>query len=277
MISASGGLAAAPDSRSQTAFYIVERNRLHGVRLKKSMRLLSLAVLRHSRSVRCSRTFSATALLMAALLIPAAASAQDNGDLSSSSSSSSSSKSLPSAPEPRDSLRFDAAVSGFAQITGATNGNSIREDTSESLGGLVSIRQPYRPWFGYEANVGYTRYSEFYNKGVTTVQDNVTEFTAGYLLQAPKPVFYQLAPFVTLGGGLIVFSPTQGSKSGVSPQFLPAFVYSLGVNRPVTHRIGLRVQYRALKYKTPNFNKNLLDTRRLRTTMEPSIGVYYRF
>ena len=125
---------------------------------------------------------------------------------------------------------LDAAVSGFAQITAATNGNSIREDTSESLGGLLSIRQPYRPWFGYEANVGYTRYSEFYNKGVTTVQDNVTEFTAGYLVQAPKPAFLQLLPFATIGGGLIVFSPTQGSKSGVSPQFLPAFVYSLGVN-----------------------------------------------
>jgi hypothetical protein len=40
---------------------------------------------------------------------------------------------------------------------------------------------------------------------------------------------------------------------------------------------GVRVQYRAIKYKTPNFNQVLLDSHTLRTTMEPSVGIYYHF
>ena len=38
------------------------------------------------------------------------------------------------ASEP-NTRKYDAAVSGFGQVTGDSNGNSIREDTTESLGG----------------------------------------------------------------------------------------------------------------------------------------------
>ena len=54
--------------------------------------------------------------------------------------------------------KFDVGVGGFYQITNASNGNNIREDTTSSGGGLVSFRQPYKPWLGYEANVGYTKF-----------------------------------------------------------------------------------------------------------------------
>ena len=64
----------------------------------------------------------------------------------------------------------------------------------------------------------------------------------------------------------------------MSAQLLPAFTYSLGLNHNVlSDHIGIRVQYRYVKYKTPDFHQFLLDTQTLRRTMEPSIGVYYRF
>lgn len=209
-------------------------------------------------------------LLLAALLLPLAAGAQSEGNLSASA--------VPAAPQAQQSQwRYDGALSGFAQITGATNGNSIREDTSESLGGLASFRQPYRPWLGYEVNYGFTRFSEYYNKGVTAVQNNVQQFSAAYLFQSPKPMSYHLEPFATIGFGVLIFSPTHVTNASVSTQLLPAFVYSIGVNRPVTARWGVRVQFRGLHYKTPHYNQLLLDTYRLRTTMEPTVGVYYRF
>ncbi len=61
--------------------------------------------------------------------------------------------------------RLDA----FYQVSASSNGNFIRMDTTESLGGLASFRQIYRPWLGYELDYGYTRYSEFYNKRLRRV------------------------------------------------------------------------------------------------------------
>jgi hypothetical protein len=178
--------------------------------------------------------------------------------------------------------KYDLGLGGFYQVTHSSNGNFIREDTTESAGGLLSFRQPYRPWLGYEANLGYTSFSEAYNKGVVKVADHVTDFNLGYLLQSPT--VYGVQPFVTLGGGIIVFSPTGTVTNLNSPtpttlpyQLLPDFVYSVGLNYPMLSRFGARVQLRGLKYKTPNFHQDYLDTHTMRTTLEPTISFYYRF
>ena len=86
---------------------------------------------------------------------------------------------------PRAKEKFDVGVGGFYQVTHASNGNFIRDDTTESGGALISFRQPWRPWLGYEANVGYTKFYEAYNKGVVKVESNVTDFSFSYLLQSP--------------------------------------------------------------------------------------------
>ena len=181
------------------------------------------------------------------------------------------------AQEATPAERFDAAVSGFGQVTGDSNGNSIREDTTESIGGLLSFREGYKPLLGYEVNYGFTKYSESYNKGLLArVQNNVHEGTLSYMVQAHTGYGFQV--FATIGGGIMVFAPTSKGGHGRPVQLLPAFTYSLGFNHNVlSDHIGIRVQYRYVKYKTPDFHDFLLDTQTLRRTMEPSIGVYYRF
>jgi len=183
---------------------------------------------------------------------------------------------------PETKEKFDVGVGGFYQITNASNGNFIREDTTESGGALVSFRQPFRPWLGYEANVGYTKFFEAYNKGVVKVESNVTDVSFSYLLQSPT--YYGFQPFFTLGGGVIVFSPIAGTvtSSNTTPtklpsQLLPEFTYSVGLNYPMFSRLGFRGQLRGLKYKTPDFHQDTLDTHTLRSTLEPTLSVYYRF
>jgi Outer membrane protein beta-barrel domain len=178
--------------------------------------------------------------------------------------------------------RFDFGVGGFYQVTNASNGNFIREDTTESYGPLVSFRQPYRPWLGYEANLGFTSFSEAYNKGVVKLKSNDTDLSVSYLLQSP--LIYGFQPFLTLGGGIIYFSPTgtvtntnTATPSHLSSQLLPEFTYGIGINYPFLAHLGARVQLRGLKYKTPDFHQFSLDTHTLRTTLEPTISVYYRF
>jgi opacity protein-like surface antigen len=219
---------------------------------------------RRSASTRPSYFFLISLILLSsAVFSPGTARAQD-------------ASSTPDAPTPRK-LQYDGALSGFGQVTGASDGNFIREDTTESIGGLLSFRQEYRPWMGYEVNYGYTRYSESYNKGfLGRVQNNVNELTFAYLAQAHVPYGFQL--FASLCGGIMIFDPTSKGGNGKSAQLLPAFTYSLGLNHNVlSDHIGIRVQYRYVRYKTPSFHEFQLDTQTLRRTMEPSIGVYYRF
>jgi hypothetical protein len=224
--------------------------------------------------MRCSLLCVSTLLLLPPFLGPTIAAAQTSG---SSSSPSTSGNAAPSAEGP---WKYDGALSAFYQVTTSENGNFLRVDTTESLGGLGSFRRPYRTWFGYELNYGFTRYSESYNKAtVGRVQHNTSELTAAYLLHS-HPI-YGTQFFATIGTGLIVFSPISGAGTigpQASTQTLPVFVYSLGLDHPLlSDRLGIRVQYRALKYKTPSFNNVLLDSHTLRTTMEPSVGFYYRF
>lgn len=179
--------------------------------------------------------------------------------------------------------RFDLGVGAFYQVTGASNGNFLRDDTTSSGGALIDFRQPYRPWLGYQAQVGFTKFYEAYNKGIVKTEDNVTDFNFSYLLESP-PV-YGVQPYFTIGGGVIVFSPVSGTLTdvngsfpkGLNSQLLPEFTYSLGLSMPVFRRLGVRGGMRGLKYKTPDFHQDLLNTHTLRNTLEPYISVYYRF
>lgn len=188
---------------------------------------------------------------------------------------------VPAAPEAKE--RFDVGVAGLYQVTNQTNGNSILEDTTESGGALVSFRQPYRPWLGYEADLSYTKFYEAYNKGIVKVESNVTDISFSYLLQSP--LIYGVQPYLTLGGGIIVFSPISGTLTNLNQtvpnslpsQLLPEFTYSFGLKMPLFNRFGVNGGLRGLKYKTPDFHQVSIDTRRLRTTLQPNIGVYYRF
>jgi hypothetical protein len=235
---------------------------MQSVRLKKSLTLPRSA---------SSRRFSSflSAVLVAVGLLPwaAVAHAQDT-------------QTAQTVPETKE--RFDLGAGGFYQITQASNGNFIREDTTESGGGLISFRQPYKPWLGYEANVGFTKFYEAYNKGVVKTESNVTDLTVAYLLQAPT--IYGFQPFFSIGGGIIYFSPIAGTLTTInspvthlSGQLLPECAYSLGLNYPLFKRIGVRGQLRGLKYKTPDFHQFALDTKTLRFTYEPTLSVYYRF
>src|SRR3984885_10225761 len=93
--------------------------------------------------------------------------------------------------------KYDVGLSGFYQVTGAANGNFIRDDTTESGGALISFRRPWRPWVGYEANVGYTKFYESYNKGIVKAESNVTDVSISYLFQSPT--IYGVQPYASLG------------------------------------------------------------------------------
>lgn len=171
---------------------------------------------------------------------------------------------------------FDAAVNVFGQSTGTSNGNGIRDAASESMGGLATFRQSFKPWLGYEVNYSYTRFSETYSTQYFHVQDNVHEATGAYLFQAPKLFGFQ--PFAAAGTGWLLFLPTTAGGQHNHQQGRVPLLYELGVNHPIlTDHFGARFEYRGLVYKAPDFNQPNQTTNSTRQTSELALGLYARF
>jgi hypothetical protein len=171
---------------------------------------------------------------------------------------------------------LEGAVGVFGQFSGTSSGNGIQDSPTDSLGAIATVRQSFHPWLGYEVNYSYTRFSERYSTVPFGVQDNVHEVSGAYLVQGPS--FLGLQPFGAIGFGALIFLPTTTGGQKYSQQTRVPLLYEFGVNYPIlTSHLGLRLQYRGLSYKTPDFNATLLTTGARRTTSEPSVGAYFRF
>ena len=170
----------------------------------------------------------------------------------------------------------DVSVSAFAQFTSDASGNGIKQTTTKSAGGQAAFRHSYHWWLGYEASYGYTRYAENYTGQAFAIQHNTHEFSGSYLVQGPTALGFQ--PFGTVGVSALVFSPSLNGGQNVSWQAKPAANFGFGINHPIlTSHLGVRIQYRALFYKAPDFGESDLSTGSSRITSEPSAGVYLKF
>jgi hypothetical protein len=232
-------------------------------------------------SAKPSRLPTPRSFLLLLLLAAAAASVSAQTAPPPDASSSSDVQQAQVAPKAKDLFTRDAALTAFGQDTNRTNGNSIRNGTTASGGGMLSYRQSPRWWFGYEVNYGYTRYTDTYYYNTYHVKHDSNELTLAYLMKSPAIRGYRV--FGTLGAGIMSMEPTSyGGTVNVflgkpATQTVPLFVYSLGAEKRLTERLGVRIQLRDDVYKDPDFKQQALDTTRLRSTLEPGVGVYYRF
>ena len=173
---------------------------------------------------------------------------------------------------------LEGGVNIFGQFSQSSNGNGVQDSPTDSLGVVASVRQSFHPWLGYEINYGYTRFSEHYSTTPFGVQNNVHEATGAYLLQGPTIPILGLQPFGAVGVGGLLFLPTTVGGQKYNQQWRVPLLYEVGVNYPIfTSHFGLRLQYRGLVYKTPDFNSAQLTTNTRRQTSEPSVGAYFRF
>jgi opacity protein-like surface antigen len=175
---------------------------------------------------------------------------------------------------------LEGAVNFFGQFSGTSNGNGVQDKPTYSLGVLATARQSLHPWLGWEINYSYTRYSDRYSTALfpVNVQSNMHEVSAAYLLQGPTIPILGLQPFGAVGVGGLIFLPTTVGGQRYNQQWRVPFLYEFGVNYPLlTSHLGLRLQYRGLLYKTPDFDASLLTTNARRQTSEPSVGAYFRF
>jgi hypothetical protein len=182
-----------------------------------------------------------------------------------------------SAAQGQKALRNDdISVGGFYQFTSDASGNGITDTTTKSLGGQAAFRHSYHWWLGYEAAYHYTRYTEYYTGQPFGYQHNQHEFSGSYYVHGARAMGIQ--PFALAGISAVVLSPSLNGGQNVPFQVRPGINFGAGVNVPLlTNYFGLRLQYRGVYYKAPDFGLEKLTTNSYRLTSEPMVGVYIHF
>jgi hypothetical protein len=170
------------------------------------------------------------------------------------------------------------------------------QNTSPSAGVLGTLHQSFRPWLGYNINLGYSRFSENYSRGQAfvpikggstvipfsefsrgSIGTNLYETTVAYVVQGPRTK--RFSTFAQVGGGGLWFLPTQ-DPSPYSEQVRLAMVFGTGFNYKLSDHFGIRTEYRGLFYKSPDFrnsNTPIPISKLFTVTSAPTISVVYTF
>jgi opacity protein-like surface antigen len=175
----------------------------------------------------------------------------------------------------------EVSVQGAGFFTKNSDNNGVRQRTTDAGGLLISYRNNFSRLFGADLSYGYTRNTQrnFTPAGAFRVQSNVHQTTAALVAHAPGRVF-GLRPFALAGAGALTFSPTNnlgGIVPGADTQARAAFVYGGGADYDITDHFALRLEYRGLLYRRPDFGLNLIDSDAVTHTAQPSAGFVIRF
>ena len=177
--------------------------------------------------------------------------------------------------------RHEVSVQGTGFITKDSDGNGIRQHTTDSGGLLASYRFRFNRWLAADGSYGYTRNTlqNFTSAGAFNVQADMHQTTGALVVTSPRKIA-SLSPYALAGVGALTFDPTGkqgGFVLGADRQTKAAFVYGGGVDFDITRRFALRVEYRGLIYKRPDFGLATLNANTTAHTAQPSAGVVIRF
>jgi opacity protein-like surface antigen len=161
----------------------------------------------------------------------------------------------------------------------STSGNGVLQSPTNSAGVLVSGRFNFGRFSAVEANYGYTKNSQQYLDlfgNFTEVQAGVHEVTGAYVLRYG---YGPVRPFLLAGGGVLIFDPTSANvlPFSASRQTKAAFLYGGGADFNINRLVAVRAQVRGLVYGAPSFGQSALDTGSTERTVEPSIGLVFKF
>jgi hypothetical protein len=174
---------------------------------------------------------------------------------------------------------FNKDSNGFATVNGKAN-TPVNLNPSDTAGVLITVRYTKSPYVGLEFNYSYARYTQnftpFGSQPNGGVQQNASEYTFGYVVH-PKKEYFGFTPFASGGAGTTVFRPTPRGGLGLPEQARATYFGSVGAEALLSTHFGIRLQYRQLFFKAPDFETNYLTIQQHTTTYEPGVGFVLRF
>ena len=175
----------------------------------------------------------------------------------------------------------EVTFQGTGFFTKNSDGRGISRTTTDTGGFLVGFRYRFNRWIAAEANYGYARNTQRFLTGNTLsgIQANTHQATAAFVLTPPVGVA-KFRPYLLAGSGALVFDPTEnrgGFVPGARRQAKAAFVYGGGVDYDFSRHVALKLEYRGLVFKSPDFEIRSLNLDTVTHVAQPSAGIALRF
>jgi opacity protein-like surface antigen len=175
----------------------------------------------------------------------------------------------------------EVSVQGTGSFTKDSEGNGINQHTTDTGGLLLGYRFHFNRWLAADASYGYNRNTiqNLIANGPFNVESNVHQATGALVVTLPWRTT-KLVPYTLAGAGALVFDPTGdagGFVAGAQKQTKAAFVYGGGVDYDATSHVSVRLEYRGLVYRRPDFELNSLHSGATAHTAQPSAGFVFRF
>jgi opacity protein-like surface antigen len=178
----------------------------------------------------------------------------------------------------QDGARSEVSVDFTGNFQSQAIGLGVTDSPTYSGGFLANYRYHFNDWSAIEVNYDYTRFSQDYSAGGSITQANAQEFTLAYVNTLGVRPGARIKPFVEVGTGALIFSPVNaGSTVAGLTDGRPAFLYGAGLDYRLMRRVSLRVGYRGLLYKAPDFAVPSQTTNAFANMSEPYVGVAFRF
>jgi hypothetical protein len=184
--------------------------------------------------------------------------------------------------------RAEVFVSAFGLFGSQANGNGIGEQATQAGGGSAGYRFHLGRTSSLEGRYGFSRNSQKYSLGTTvsSVSAYFSEISGSYVYSFATT--RRLQPFLEAGGGVVLFSPGNygssasiyggsGTATSLPTQAKAMFVYGGGADFPAVSHFYLRLEFRDVGYKAPDFGNPLYRSNAFSFSYEPSIGFAYRF
>jgi len=177
--------------------------------------------------------------------------------------------------------RQDVSISGMVLIEPfKASSTTVQVNSTPAYGGLLSYRFMLTPTNALEANYGLTYQNSigyYVNPNHYKVLTRTQEISAAFVRSF---VFKNFNPFVEAGPAALIFLPIRNSGTttvDVKQQTSISAMYGAGFAYEISPSFDLRVEYRGLVTKVPNFGLEQLSTNRWYNISNPAIGVAYHF
>jgi outer membrane immunogenic protein len=184
--------------------------------------------------------------------------------------------------------RQDVSLSGFGLIEPfVASSTNVQVHSNTAIGGLVSYRFMLTPNSALEANYGITYQNTMRyivgNTNVTKVLVRTQEMSGAYVRSF---TFRKYNPFVEAGPSGLIFLPIRNSGTtsvDAKQQTSIGGMYGAGFAYEISPSFDIRVEYRGIVTKVPNFGLGSGNTTQNLTTnkwfniFEPTVGVAYHF
>jgi outer membrane immunogenic protein len=178
---------------------------------------------------------------------------------------------------------FDFSISGAGVLSKQSSGRGTELNPTNSGGPLITFRYRLNAKHSLAANYSITHNAQIFTLGADAyrIQSSVSEYSLAYMFNPIKVGKFE--PFLLVGAGSLNFNPGDtlindfpAPIASLKQDHL-AILYGGGVDYRVISHLAVRLQYRGLIYKAPDFKNPTLFTGAYGQMAEPSIGIVFRF